>query len=248
MEQFTSIGTVVAMTAKVERMSKVVEDGGTTDVDVIRSSPIPPAMVVDGKGIVVVAKKDILDGDILAAHHVEAITPRMTRETTHITNCDIFGLSTKHGIVLRIDDRETIYFHIFRIRNLHATKRVEKHTPTNNTDILCPIYDESGTDHSSRSNIDCGTTRYLNLSTWQVVGLMDSRSEIDETRMLDKNIMIIECLPIDIYFRIRIGCFVHFLFSTIHEEMKTMFSVAIDIHFERIATIVTHAWHSELNG
>ena len=60
MEQLTSIGTVVAMTAKVERMSKVVEDGGTTDVDVIRSSPIPPTMVVDGKGIVVVAKEDIL--------------------------------------------------------------------------------------------------------------------------------------------------------------------------------------------
>ena len=66
------------MSTKIERTGKVAEYGGTPYLVVLATSPLPPTMVIECKGIVVVAKEDILHGDIAAAHHVYAVAPWMT--------------------------------------------------------------------------------------------------------------------------------------------------------------------------
>lgn len=75
---FAFLCPVVAMAAKVERAGKVAEYGSTTNLIVFAASPIPPAVIVECEGIIVVAEENILNGDIAATHHVDTIAPRVT--------------------------------------------------------------------------------------------------------------------------------------------------------------------------
>ena len=121
-KRFAHFSTVVAMCTQIERMGKVVEDGGTADVEVFAAAPVPPAVIVEGNGIVVVAQEYIFDSDILAAHQVYAVTPWTAREAADVADGDVFRLPTKDGVMLRIDDGEPIDEHMLRKGYLNTTQ------------------------------------------------------------------------------------------------------------------------------
>ena len=86
---------VVTMRTYVDWMRNIWPENATADIDIGRTTPVPPAVIIKGDAVVACAQKTILHPHTTTAHEVDAIAPRTRGEGLDVANRDVAALTTE---------------------------------------------------------------------------------------------------------------------------------------------------------
>ena len=127
---------VVAMRADVHGVCHVGPEDAAAHVNVLRSAPEPPSVVVERDAVVARAQEAILDLHPAAAHQVDAVGPRFGGKTLDVADGDVLALTTEHRIMGWIQHGDAIHQHILGIGDFHASQRMVEDAAPDNPHVL----------------------------------------------------------------------------------------------------------------
>ena len=81
-------------------------------------------MVIERNTIIARTEKNIIDKDLAAAHHVNAVTPASATKGFQVTDNYIRRTAAEHRVVFRVHHRNSIDQYIFGIGYFNTADRV----------------------------------------------------------------------------------------------------------------------------
>ena len=99
-------------------------------------------MCIKSYAIIRVSHKYIFNLYIFATHKVNAIAPSLATERFQVINLQSVYFSSQYGIMIRIDNCNTIYLYILTMRKLKSTYRIINISPAYKSYIFNIITDK----------------------------------------------------------------------------------------------------------
>ena len=168
-------------------------------------------MCIKSYAIIRVSHKYIFNLYIFATHKVNAIAPSLATERFQVINLQSVYFSSQYGIMIRIDNCNTIYLYILTMRKLKSTYRIINISPAYKSYIFNIITDKLSIHNCPGSQINSSIGRYSKCISRQIFWTVKSGSKIDHSRI------------------IWIG---HFCLWFVSEYMQVVYSIFINLYRE----------------